>query len=74
MMTKVAESPIVGVRIPPDWLEEINRICEETGKIKTQVVLEAVGAYLGKSPTAPTASELEAIYTRLAALEKKCSP
>jgi len=67
----MAESPTVGVRIPPEWLEEINALCEQTGKTKTQVVLEALGHFLGKTTVSSINAELEAIQGRLEALEKK---
>lgn len=67
----MAESPTVGVRIPSEWLEEINALCDQTGKTKTQVVLEALGHFLGKSTVSELDSKLGAIHERLEALEKK---
>lgn len=67
----MGESPTVGVRIPSEWLHEINALCEETGKTKTQVVLEALGQFLGKTTVSSINAELEAIQGRLEALEKK---
>ena len=74
----MAESPTVGVRIPSEWLEEINTLCEQTGKTKTQIMLEALAQYLGKNTVIGINADLEAIRTllrnhdqRLEAIEKK---
>lgn len=74
----MAESPTVGVRIPPEWLEEINALCEHTGKTKTQIMLEALAQYLGKNTLVGINADLEAIRTllqnhdrRLELIEKK---
>jgi hypothetical protein len=76
----MAESPTVGVRIPPEWLEEINALCEQTGQTKTQIVLEALGHYLGKTTVSGINTKLETLsnllrtyQNRLEALEKKSS-
>ena len=61
----MAESPTIGVRIPSEWLEEINALCERTGKTKTQILLEALAQYLGKTTVAGVNSELEAIRDQL---------
>lgn len=74
----MAESPIVGVRIPPEWLEEINELCKQTGKTKTQVILEALAQYLGKNTVVGINGDIETIRNvlrnhdqRLEAIEKK---
>jgi predicted transcriptional regulator len=61
----MAESPTVGVRIPSEWLEEINALCEQTGKTKTQIMLEALAQYLGKNTVVGINADLEAIRTLL---------
>ncbi len=72
------ESPTVGVRIPSEWLEEINALCEQTGKTKTQIMLEALAQYLGKNTVVGINADLGEIRTllenheqRLKAIEKK---
>ena len=74
----MAESPTVGVRIPSEWLEEINALCEQTGKTKTQIMLEALALYLGKNTVVGINADLGEIRTllenheqRLKAIEKK---
>jgi predicted transcriptional regulator len=74
----MAESPTVGVRIPSEWLEEINALCEQTGKTKTQIMLEALAQYLGKNTVVGINADLGEIRTllenheqRLKAIEKK---
>ncbi|MFB2976458.1 ribbon-helix-helix protein, CopG family [Microseira sp. BLCC-F43] len=74
----MAESPTIGVRIPPEWLEEINALCKQTGKTKTQVILEALAQYLGKNTVVGINADIETIRNvlrhhdqRLEAIEKK---
>ena len=74
----MAESPTVGGRIPSEWLEEINALCEQTGKTKTQIMLEALAQYLGKNTVVGINADLGEIRTllenheqRLKAMEKK---
>lgn len=74
----MAESPTIGVRIPPEWLEEINALCKQTGKTKTQVILEALAQYLGKNTVVGINADLETIRNelrnhdqRLEVIEKK---
>ncbi|HAZ46501.1 MAG TPA: hypothetical protein DDW76_01870 [Cyanobacteria bacterium UBA11369] len=74
----MAESPTIGVRIPPEWLEEINELCKQTGKNKTQIILEALAQYLGKNTVTGINADLETIRNalrnhdrRLEAIEKK---
>jgi RHH-type rel operon transcriptional repressor/antitoxin RelB len=74
----MAESPTIGVRIPPEWLEEINALCKQTGKTKTQVILEALAQYLGKNTVTGINADIETIRNvlrshdqRLEAIEKK---
>lgn len=38
----------IGTRIPPEWVEKLQQLCEATGKSQAQIVYEAVGKYLGE--------------------------
>lgn len=67
----MAESPTVGVRIPSEWLEEINALCEQTGKTKTQIMLEALAQYLGKTTVSGIGAELEEVRTLLREHERR---
>lgn len=77
----MADTAAVGLRIPSEWLDEINALCEETGKTKTQVVLEAVGHYLGKNSVGGINLQLQEMQKvlqthqkRLEELENKVTP
>ena len=65
------EKTTVGFRLPVDYLEEIDAICKATGRIRSQVLLEAVEAYLGKTSSEDVKSSMEALQKRIEALEKK---
>lgn len=39
---------MVGVRLPADWIEQLRRLSEETGLSQTELMMEAIGSYLGK--------------------------
>lgn len=38
----------VGVRLPTDWIEQLKSLSDETGLSQTDLLLEAIGVYLGK--------------------------
>ena len=61
------KNPLIAGRIPPSWLNQIDEICQETGKNRSEIVKEALGQYLNK--TDPTA--VAAMHRRLNTLEKQ---
>jgi len=67
----MAQRITVGVRLPEEYLQEIDAICEATGKNRSDVLLEAVTIYLGKTPADAVQSTLEQLQQRLESLEKK---
>ncbi|MEC4887696.1 MAG: ribbon-helix-helix domain-containing protein [Scytonema sp. PMC 1070.18] len=68
----MAQKTTVGVRLPQDYLEEIDAICQATGKSRSDVLLEAVAAYIGKELTSGSVqSTLEQLQSRVDLLEKK---
>ena len=67
----MAENPMIGSRVSPEYLAEIDAICQSTGRTRSQVLLEAIEVYLGKTSSAGVNSELEALKKRLETVEKK---
>jgi metal-responsive CopG/Arc/MetJ family transcriptional regulator len=65
------EKIAVGVRIPQEHLQEIDAICQTTGKSRSQVLLDAVEMYLGKVSNDCVRSELEDVKHRLTVVEKR---
>lgn len=63
----MAESPVVGLRIPPELLSQIDSMVGVDGKNRSEVVLNLVKRGLGIAPSPDTA----VIIDRLDALEKK---
>ncbi len=59
-------NPFIAVRITPDLDAAIAQRVKETGQSKSDVVIEALKAYLGILPQAHRLSEIE---QRLSALE-----
>ena len=45
-MTK-GQKPTVGARIPHSWKDQIEEICEASGKSESELVQEALAQYLG---------------------------
>lgn len=70
----MSEKTVISVRFPSDYTEEIDRICEATGKTRSDVVIEAVALYLDKSPAPKVLSELEMLREKVEAIEKKLKP
>jgi metal-responsive CopG/Arc/MetJ family transcriptional regulator len=67
----MAQKTTVGVRLPQDYLDAIDEICQSTGLSRTDVLLEAVATYIGKTPPARITSTLEELQLRVETLEKK---
>jgi predicted DNA-binding protein len=61
----------VGVRLPQEYLDDIDKICKATGKSRSQIMVEAVEVFLKKTPPSTVMSTLEEIKHRLEVLEKK---
>jgi metal-responsive CopG/Arc/MetJ family transcriptional regulator len=65
------KDPMVGARIPQDYINELDAICEATGRSRSQIILEAVEAYLGKELGGNVQSELAALRQDVETLKKK---
>jgi metal-responsive CopG/Arc/MetJ family transcriptional regulator len=67
----MAKDPMVGARIPQNYIEEIDTICNETGRSRSQVIFEAIEIYLGKESSPNMQSELKALKQDVEALKKR---
>lgn len=61
-------NPFLGVRIPPELHEALMARMETTGQSKSDIVVQALSAYLG---IATQHQKLENLETRLSTLELK---
>ena len=61
-------NPFLGVRIPPELHEALMAKIENTGQSKSDIVIQALSAYLG---IATQHQKLEDLETRLSKLERK---
>ncbi len=61
------QKPMVGARIDYSWKDQIDSIRQESGKTESEIVREALAAYLGKTD----AASIMTMSKRLAALERK---
>jgi hypothetical protein len=62
-------SPFFSGRIPQDLYNRIEHHTKQSGESKTQILINALSAYLGYEIPVSSRSEIESIKTRLAALE-----
>lgn len=46
----MARKPQVSTRVPEAWKHQIQEICAASGKRESEVICEAIAAYLGKTP------------------------
>lgn len=58
---------MVGARIPRAWMDQIQGICQESGKSPSEVVQEALAEYLGRTDV----DSVSSLKKRVAALERK---
>ena len=61
------QKPMVGARIPHTWMDQIEGICQETGKRPSDILKEALGVYLGKTDV----DSVSSLQKRVAALERQ---
>ncbi len=64
------KDPMIGARIPQNYINELDAICEATGRSRSQVILEAIEVYLGKESDDTVESELAALKREVEALKK----
>jgi len=64
------KDPMIGARIPQDYINELDAICEATGRSRSQVILEAIEVYLGKESDDTVESQLAALKQEVEALKK----
>ncbi len=67
----MAESPMVGARVPQDWQQQIQVIARVSGRTEAEVVRETLGQYLGKTDPAAVKGPISALQERVEALEPK---
>jgi metal-responsive CopG/Arc/MetJ family transcriptional regulator len=65
----MTEKTSVGVRLPKEYLDEIDQISKVTGRSRSQIMVEAVEVYLGKTPSEDVVSDLEFVKERVGLLE-----
>ena len=58
---------MVGARVPHPWKDQIEDICNETGKNESEVVQEAIAQYLGRTDL----DSVESLMKRVATLERQ---
>ena len=61
------QQPLAHARIPQEWEAQLRAIATETGQTYSDVVRQAIGAYLGKTEV----DSVESMSKRVAALERQ---
>jgi predicted DNA-binding protein len=64
-------NPMIGTRVSPEWKVRIETIAAKTGRNPSQVVYEAIAAYLNEDDAATIGSTIENILSRLETLEEQ---
>lgn len=58
---------MIGARVPHSWKDQIESICQETGKTESEVVQEAIAQYLDRTDL----DSVESLMKRVANLERQ---
>ncbi len=69
----MAESPMVGARVPQDWQQQISAIALAAGRKEAEIVREALGQYLGQTDPASVRGAIASLEDRVDNLERKLS-
>ncbi len=67
----MAESPMVGARVPQDWQQQISAIAAAAGRKEAEIVREALGQYLGKNDPGSIKGAIASLEDRVTNLERK---
>lgn len=64
-------NPMIGCRIPLEWHQQVQAICEATGSTPADINRDALGRYLGRSGAgARSLKRIERLEARVVALEQ----
>ena len=67
----MAESPMVGARVPQDWQQQISAIALAAGRKEAEIVRDAIAQYLGKTDPSSVKGALADLQDRVANVERK---
>jgi RHH-type rel operon transcriptional repressor/antitoxin RelB len=70
----MAESPMVGARVPQEWQQQINAIATASGRKEAEIVREALAEYLGKTDSSAVKGAIADLQERVVKLEQKLIP
>jgi len=66
----MAESPMVGARVPQEWQQQLSAIAVATGRKEAEVVRKALGQYLGKTDPDSIKGAFASLEERVVRLEQ----
>ncbi len=67
----MAESPMVGARVPQDWQQQISAIAASAGRKEAEIVRDAIAQYLGKTDPSSVKGAIADLQERVNSLEQK---
>ena len=67
----MAESPMVGARVPQEWQQQISAIAQASGRKEAEVIRSALGQYLGRTDPGSIKGDFANLEDRVADLERK---
>jgi RHH-type rel operon transcriptional repressor/antitoxin RelB len=67
----MAESPMVGARVPQEWQQQIQALAAASGRREAEIVREALGEYLGKTDLGNIKGAIALLEDRVDRLERE---
>ncbi len=67
----MAESPMVGARIPQDWQQQIQAIATDSGRKEAEIVREASAQYLGRTKPVSVKAVITTLDDRVTLIKRK---
>ena len=67
----MAESPMVGARVPQDWQQQIQAIATDSGRKEAEIVREAIAQYLGRTKPVSVKTVITTLDDRVTLLKRK---
>lgn len=67
----MAESPMVGARVPQDWQQQIIALAAASGRKEAEIVRDAIAQYLGQTDPNSVKGAISDLQERVTNVERK---
>ncbi len=66
------QRPLIAAKIPHEWMQQVDLICQQTGQSRSQVLQEAIATYLGQ-PEVNSVNSVNSVVNPVNPVEERVS-